>query len=195
MAHAKKKLYLLGCEKLVDCYIQTLSLNVSENYIFRKTPSHQAARPHLEDQPADQQYGGDLGQTRRVCPRPHMDLEGSQLWISWLHEDHKLRGTNRHLQRCNWHAGLLRGQLGWRDKEDLRDNQTCEHGSSGSERGWLSAALVPMVSRLSTGTLFNLQKNIYVVSCWGYMVFAGMIASYVGDCQMLGLHGVCWDDS
>ena len=114
---------------------------------FRKATSDPDPRQHSWNLTAGKRHCGHLGQAGRCRESTDVDLEGSKLWLPWLHEDHQLRGPGRHLQRLHRHAGLLRGEVGQPDPEDRSQHSPRQHRPAQCERGRLPASVVPLVSR------------------------------------------------
>ena len=121
--------------------------HTSPDIYFREATSDPDPRQHSWNLTAGKQHRGHLGQAGRCRESSDVDLEGSQLWLPWLHEDHQLRGPGRHLQRLHRHARLLRGEVGQPDPEDRSQHPSREHRPAQCQRGRLPASLVPLVSQ------------------------------------------------
>ena len=141
---------------------------LSKNILFRKTSRLQTSRRKLENPSFWEQHSGDLRQARCCSPRQDLDLEGCQLWLSWLHEDHELRGPGRDLQGQDRHEGQLRGHLERGEEEARGDDQAGGHPALWCLRDWVQTAVVPLVSEKKTQKAFSkLGDNFQAVHSVG----------------------------
>ena len=79
--------------------------------LFRTAARHQPAEGQPQDPPSREQHGGHLGPAGRGRARQDLDLEGGQLRLPRLHEDHELRRPDRHLPGQDRHEDELPGCL------------------------------------------------------------------------------------